>query len=148
MKLRPATADDDRLIKHMVREARINPFQLDWRHFWVVVDDGGRVAGCCQVKTHSDGSRELASLVVVREQRGRGLARLLIEKLKAEHGAPLYLTCRSELIPLYQRFGFSSVAPADMPPYFRRISRLAGWFMRFARPNNTLAVMLWVGGIS
>jgi hypothetical protein len=39
---------------------------------------------------------------------------------------PLYLTCRSELGPFYEKFGFHTVSAGQLPKYFRRISRIAG----------------------
>ena len=148
MEFRRATAADDRVIKDMIHREHLNPMQLDWRHFWLAVDSDGRVVGCAQVKTFKDGSRELASLVVDEKLRGQGLARRLIERLQAENSPTLYLTCRSSLQPLYQRFGFAAVSVDKMPPYYRFISRLAGWMMRLARRNETLAVMRWDGPVS
>jgi len=148
MELRRATAADDRVIKNMIHRENLNPMQLDWRHFWVAVDGDGRVVGCAQVKTLRDGSRELASLVVEEALRGQGLARRLIERLQAENPPPLYLTCRSSLQPLYRRFGFTAVPAEAMPPYYRLISRLAGWLMRLARRDEYLAVMRWDGRVS
>ncbi len=145
MEIRQASAADERMIKRMVREARINPFQLDWRRFLLVVDPAGQVVACAQVKSHGDGSRELASLVVVKAHRGEGLARLLIERLKQEHGAPLYLTCRAELQPFYRKFGFFTQALEDLPRYFHRISALVNLLSRWAGRPNRMAVMLWDG---
>jgi GNAT superfamily N-acetyltransferase len=89
------------------------------------------------VKPHGDGTRELASLAVQPAYRGQGVARQLIEHLLAHHPPPLYLTCRSRLQPLYEKFGFRAVPPADLPLYFRRIARLAALFGRgFASPDG------------
>jgi hypothetical protein len=35
---------------------RINPMDLDWRHFWLVVDQDDSLIGCGQIKPHSDGT--------------------------------------------------------------------------------------------
>lgn len=145
MHIRQAAAADDRVIKQLVREARINPFQLDWRRFLLVVEDGGRVVGCAQVKTHGDGSRELASLVVSPERRRQGLARQLIQRLMAEYGGPLYLTCRSELEPFYRKFGFYWINREQMSPYFRKLSGLANILLRLAGGKRRMAVMRWDG---
>ena len=78
--LRPATAADQPCIEAVIHAAQINPLDLKWQHFTLAVDDAsGETVGTVQIKTHSDGSRELASLAVIPEWRGQGLARRLIE---------------------------------------------------------------------
>jgi N-acetylglutamate synthase-like GNAT family acetyltransferase len=144
--LRPATAEDERLIRATIRAMRLNPLGLDWRRFTIAETQAGRFAGCVQVKPHRDGSRELASLAVSPAFRGRGVARLLINHLFASEAPPLYLTCRAELHDFYQKFGFCSLTDAsDMPPYFRRLSRLAGAFLFLARRTDRMLVMVWRG---
>jgi amino-acid N-acetyltransferase len=142
--LRSATAADHPTIKAMVWAARINPQGIVWPRFILAIDGAGQTIGCAQVKPHRDGTRELASLVVVKAWRGRGVARALIEHLMAQHGRPLWLTCGSSLIPLYQKFGFRELTDdAELSPYFRRLRRAAGFILYFARTNQYLAVMLW-----
>ena len=139
--LRPATQADFPAIRLMIRSERINPMDLDWRRFIVATDQGGEVIGCGQVKTHRDGSRELASLVVLPAWRGQGVARTIIERLIADNPGKLYLTCRSGLGPLYEKFSFRAIPAEEMPPYFRRISRLARVFLALARADEKLLVM-------
>lgn len=142
--LRPARQEEQHLISAFVRKEHLNPLSLDWRHFWLAESDNGEIVACGQIKPHGDGSRELASLVVLPAWRGKGVAGTLIGKLKSEAGKPLWLTCRSGLIPFYNRFGFVDVTLSDdLPPYFRRIRRLAGAFMRLAGRDHRLAIMLW-----
>jgi amino-acid N-acetyltransferase len=138
--LRPATQADDAAIKALIRSAQINPMDLDWRRFLLAVTQEGEMVGCGQVKPHSDGTRELASIAVRPAWRGRGVARLIIEQLLAESPRPLYLTCASRLGPFYEKFGFRAVSESEMTPYFRRLSRLATAFMKMAR-GQTLLVM-------
>jgi N-acetylglutamate synthase-like GNAT family acetyltransferase len=89
------------------------------------VDEAGAMVGCGQIKRHGDGSRELASIAVVPEMRGRGLARCIIERLLAESEGPLYLTCRASLGPFYEKFGFYRLDwSGPLPPFFHRLSRL------------------------
>jgi hypothetical protein len=38
----------------------------------------------------------------------------------------LYLTCRSRLEPLYEKFGFHAISYDEMPRYYQRISKLVG----------------------
>jgi N-acetylglutamate synthase-like GNAT family acetyltransferase len=123
--LRPATQEDFPAIRALVRAARINPLGLDWRRFLLAVDERGALIGCGQVKTHGDGSRELASIAVQPAWRGQGVARAIIQRLLEVHSRPLYLNCRSSLGPFYEKFGFRTIPESEMPPYFRRIKRLA-----------------------
>ena len=139
--IRPAALADANAIHSLVSEARLNPMGIDWRRFRVAVDAGGKVIGCGQVKLHSDGSRELASIVVAAGSRRQGAARAIIERLLAENPGRLYLTCRSSLQPFYHRFGFQAVVEDEMPPYFRRISFLFKLARRLLRLPESLAVM-------
>jgi amino-acid N-acetyltransferase len=140
--LRPATAADAAAIKALIRSVRINPRELDWRRFVLAVEADGRLIGCGQVKPQREGIRELASIAVVREWRGRGAARAIIERLQETAGPPLYLTCTSQLVPLYQKFGFCEVVEG-VPAHYRRLQRFARIILRFVRPGEYLAVMRW-----
>ncbi len=125
IQIRRAVEADQPAITRLVRAANINPMGLDWRRFLVAVHDG-QIVGTGQIKVHGDGSRELASIAVSPEFQKQGIARRIIETLLAgEHGT-LYLMCESTLEPLYERFGFRRIEPDAMPPYFRRMVRLAG----------------------
>jgi len=145
MNLRKAVSTDQKTIRRMVWDAGINPLQLDWRHFILAVDEAGQVTGCLQVKAHGDGTRELASLVVLPEWRGRGIARQMIEHQLAAHAPPLYLTCKSDLEPLYRRFGFYALAFEGMSLYFRRLVVLMRLFIWLTRSPHSLSVMRWDG---
>jgi N-acetylglutamate synthase-like GNAT family acetyltransferase len=143
--LRAARSDEQVLIKSLVRGEHLNPLSLDWHNF-LMAEFSGHVVGCGQVKRHRDGSAELASLVVVPEWRRRGVATRLVADLKARAGPPLWLTCRSSLIPFYRQFDFKDATQSpDVPPYFRRIRRLAGLLLGLTRVRDGLAVMVWMG---
>lgn len=139
--LRPATADDARTIRQIIALVHINPMGLNWQHFILAVDGAGGIIGCGQVKHHADGSRELASLAVLPAWRGRGVARAILEQLLELHQGRLYLTCRSVLGPMYEKFGFQVIRRDEMPTYFRRLSRLASFFNKLFRRPNQLLVM-------
>jgi len=126
--LRPAAAADQKRIVTIIREAQINPMDLKWENFLVAVDDAtGEVVGTGQIKTHGDGSRELASIAVIPAHQHRGLAKQIIERLLREHGQDvLYLTCRGEMGTFYEPFGFRAIERDEMPPYFKRLARIAG----------------------
>lgn len=140
--LRPAIKEDSPAISKLVREGKINPTGLDWRRFLLAESADGQVIGCGQIKPHRDGSQELASLVVTGVWRSRGIARALIEALIEEQAGPLYLMCRSNLGPLYERFNFRALDDEEMPKYFRRISKLAAIIEPLRNEGVTLLVMV------
>ena len=139
--LRPADPSDLPAIKILVRSVRINPTGLSWPRFVVAENDLGEVIGCGQIKSHRDGSFELASLVVAENYRGQGIARSLVANLKANHEGNRYLMCRSSLGEFYKKLGFAPVSEPQMPPYFRRISRLASLAEFLQKEGETLLVM-------
>jgi N-acetylglutamate synthase-like GNAT family acetyltransferase len=114
---------------------------LSWQRFILAVDRNGQIIGTGQVKPHADGSLELASIAVLPDWRGRGIARLIIEHLLQQYPGRLYLTCRAQLGPLYQKFGFQEINSSQMPPYFKRISRLVYHFNRLFHQPDHLLVM-------
>ncbi len=139
--LRRASAVDATMIRQIIARVGNNPMALDWQRFTLAIDQEGKVIGCGQVKPHQDGTCELASIAVLPEWRGRGVARRIIEHLLSENPARLYLTCRDELGPMYAKFGFEVVEYAQMPPYFKRISRLVRLFNRLSHRSHRLLVM-------
>lgn len=145
-KLRAAKKADQPTIKQMVREARLNPLGLKWERFTVAVTESDRVIGCVQLKPHRGGVLELASLVVVKEWRRKGVARRLIEHLKKTAGPPIWLMCGSRLTEFYEPFGFRRVSLGEpMPGYYRWILRMTFILNRISLPGMTLAIMVWEG---
>jgi N-acetylglutamate synthase-like GNAT family acetyltransferase len=140
--LRPATRADFPWIRRLIRRARINPFGLDWQRFVVAEDDAGNVVGCGQLKPHGRTLVELASIAVDEAHRGRGIARLIIERLLADGPRPLYLTCRSGLRPLYAKWGFRELTLPEMPPYYQRLARVVSILMDNFRDGEHLSVMV------
>jgi N-acetylglutamate synthase-like GNAT family acetyltransferase len=119
--IRPAREMDQAEITRIVRSSNINPFGLRWPRF-LVAEDLGRIVGVGQVKQHGDGSRELASIAVIPEYRHKGIATAVVNALLARESGVLYLTCRRQMEPFYNRFGFVTVGRDEMSPYFRRIA--------------------------
>ena len=109
---------------------------LDWKRFIVATNPDGKAIGCGQLKPHGKKTLELASIVVASEYRNQGVARAIIEHLLADSPRPLYLMCRSRLQPLYEKFGFHGISYTEMPRYFQRISKLAGWVEMVARSGE------------
>ena len=138
--LRPASASDFPAIKTLVWGARINPTKLDWRRFTIAALETD-VIGCVQLKPVPRDLIELASLVVHPNYRGQGIGRALVEHLLDKASRPLFLTCRSGLGKLYEKFGFRALEREEMPIYYRRLHGLAGKFMELVRQNETLLVM-------
>jgi N-acetylglutamate synthase-like GNAT family acetyltransferase len=139
--LRPATEADSRQIKDLIHKVGINPMGLDWKRFIVAVDAEDRVVATGQLKPHGADILELSSIAVEPEYQGKGIARAIIEYLLKDSPRPLYLTCISTLGPLYEKFGFVSLAHEDMPRYFQRLSRIANVMFTFAREGEHLLVM-------
>jgi len=139
--LRRAASRDAPAIRRIIAQAHINPTGLNWRRFILAVDRQGQVIGCGQVKPHADGSLELASIAVLPAWQGKGIARLIIERLLQDYPGTLYLTCRAPLGALYRKFGFRTLTPAEMPPYFRRLSRIVNLLNRLGHQPDILLVM-------
>ena len=129
--LRPAQRSDAARIRRLIWQVRINPTGLDWRHFWVAVDRKDQLLGCGQLKPHSDGSLELASIAVQPQQRGQGIARAMIERLVAQAARPLYLRCAAPLQPFYERFDFQVITLDEMPASFQRDWKIVVWLKKY-----------------
>lgn len=142
--LRPAAAQDFPAIRKLIRQVGINPLGLRWQRFTLAVDGDGGIIGCGQVKPHSDGSRELASIAVVSTRRREGVASAVIHHLLQQENSRLFLTCRAGLGPYYQRFGFQAASFAALSPYFRRLYRLAGSLQMLGlAPGEGFLIMVW-----
>ena len=140
--VRKALESEARQINHLVHLVGINPTGLDWRRFIVAVDPMGRVVGCGQIKPHGKDLQELASIAVLPEHRGMGIARAIItELLSMEPHRPLYLMCMSHNGPIYEKFGFQNVSPDQMPRYFQRIHRLFELAHALRKTDEELLVM-------
>jgi N-acetylglutamate synthase-like GNAT family acetyltransferase len=140
--LRQAVENDDSRIRNLIHRVGINPLGLDWRRFLIAETDDGIFIGCGQLKPHADGSLEMASLAVEEKYRGRGVARAIIQRLLVESPRPLYLMCRPELGPLYEKFGFQAVDSSILPPYFRRIRRVIHAVVSLAGREGPLIMRL------
>ncbi len=140
--LRPARQEDASSIRALIHRVEINPIGLDWRRFTLAVDSQDQMLGCGQLKRHSDGSLELASIAVEENWRGQGIAAKIIEYLiSTSPSGPLYLTCRANLGSFYERFGFITLTPDEMPSYFRRIYRIFTMIRKTGLISDDLLVM-------
>ena len=140
--IRSARENELGAVRGLIRAARINILGINWRRFCVAVDQSDRVIGCGQVKLHKDGSRELASIVVDGTWQGRGVASAIIMNLIGSEEGDLWLMCRSDLVPFYERYGFrEKFEPLDMPSYFGRIKRLWAVVTKATKGQRRLSVM-------
>jgi N-acetylglutamate synthase-like GNAT family acetyltransferase len=138
---RPALESESAQIKDLIKLVGINPTGLDWKRFIVTLNQSGQVIACGQIKPHGSAIRELASIAVHPEYRGRGLAREVIEILLRENSGPLYLMCMSHNGAMYEKFGFRILSAEQMPRYFARIKRLFGVSQIFSKSDEELLVM-------
>ena len=137
----PPLESESSQIKDLINLVGINPTGLDWKRFLVAVNERGQVIACGQIKPHGGDIRELASIAVLPEYRGQGIARAVIEMLLRENPKPLYLMCISHNGPMYERFGFQVVADGKMPRYFSRIKKLFDITEVFRKTEEDLLVM-------
>lgn len=124
---RRAMEHDQPAIRTLVHGERLNPVGINWPNFSVAVI-GDRIVGAAQIRKHSDGSRELGSLVVAKEVRGHGVASRLIDALLADEREPVWLITPESMASLYRSWGFERIEPAAAPVKVRhnyRMGRMA-----------------------
>ena len=139
--LRPARESESGQIKDLIHSVGINPMGLDWKRFVVAVNAQDEIVGCGQLKPHGKEILELASLAVVPEYRGKGIARAIMEHLLKDSRRPLYLMCVSSIGALYEKFGFRELIYDEMPRYYQRVSKLVGMVEILAHRDERLLVM-------
>ena len=115
-RVRPATRDDQAVIVRMVRQARLNPQGLNWRAF-VIGEADDKPVGVAQVRRHPDGTRELASLVVLADYRRRGIAARMIDALLSEVADPVFTL----LDRRYAGISPGGTSSRSRPPTSRRL---------------------------
>jgi amino-acid N-acetyltransferase len=118
--VRRARPDDQPVITAMVRRARLNPAGLHWEQF-VVGERDGRVVGVAQLRRHSDGTKELASLAVEPGAREHGIATQMIDALLADETAAVYALIDRRFVDHFARWGFRQAGPSELP---RSVSRI------------------------
>jgi N-acetylglutamate synthase-like GNAT family acetyltransferase len=130
MEIRSARVEDQPTIVALVRGAHLNPMDLNWQRFLVAEDKTG-IVGAGQIRPHA-GAPELSSLVVRKDQRGRGVGGQLVQALMAQSPGTLYLFCRSQLGDYYARFGFRAITVREAPPSLRAryaVGRFITWLV-------------------
>jgi amino-acid N-acetyltransferase len=141
---RRATEPDQPAIRALVHGERLNPIGINWPNF-LVADIGGRIVGAAQIRKHSDGSRELGSLVVAKDMRGHGIASRLVDALLAEEREPVWLITPESRANIYHPWGFQPIEPAEAPVKVRhnyRMGRLASVIsLLLRRPIRRLVIL-------
>jgi N-acetylglutamate synthase-like GNAT family acetyltransferase len=140
-KIRPALETESKQINDLIHLVGINPSGLDWKRFVVAVDEEGKVLSCGQLKPHTEGIVELASIATLPEHRGRGLAHAVMDDLLQKAPRPLYLMCIAHNGPMYEKLGFHTISVDEMPKYFRRIRKLFDVAEVFRKPDEELLIM-------
>jgi N-acetylglutamate synthase-like GNAT family acetyltransferase len=107
----------------MVRRARLNPVGLNWERF-VIAERDSRTVGVAQLRRHSDGATELASLVVEPDERRHGIAMQMVDALLADVAAPVYTMIDRRFVEHFARWGFAPVDPSQLPPSVSRGFRI------------------------
>jgi N-acetylglutamate synthase-like GNAT family acetyltransferase len=139
--IRNARKRDIDNIKELIIRSKLNPTSLDWRNFLIAESFEGDFVGCGQIKSHADGSKELASLAVREPYRGQGIGKSLIEVLISQNPETLHLMCQSSMGSLYEIYDFEIIETNEMPTYFRRVSQLPGVLGNLAKQGESLLIM-------
>ena len=140
--IRTARAEDEAMIKALIRGEHLDPLNVHWQNF-LVAEEAGRPIGIGQVKPYRSG-RELGSLVVVPDRRESGVGGALIQALIERERGPLLLFCLAFHEPYYGRFGFRRCGLRDLPGEFKLKYALGTVFTRLVgrrlivmqRPNG------------
>ena len=107
IRIRPAVAGDQAMIRRMVKEEQLDPTALHWSHF-LIAENGGEIVGIGQVRP-SPACRELGSLVVREPYRKQGVGALIVNALLQRETGDVYLECLSHNERYYTRFGFQRI---------------------------------------
>lgn len=142
--IRPARQEDQETIVSYVHQAKINPRNLHWQNFLVAEEDD-KIIGIRQVKTHAQGTREVASGFVLPEYRRQGISARLMNELLTRETGPLYTMVSEKRTPYYEQFGFRRVDVSELPADFRkeyRLGRIVTSLMSLFRKDRVRIVPL------
>jgi predicted N-acetyltransferase YhbS len=140
---RAAQPADAQGIRALIRLVRIHGRNLDWQRFLVVTASDGMIIGCCQVKERRAGVRELASVAVHPDWRGRGVSIALSELLRDACPRPLWGICLASMASFYERFGGRIAGAEARRPWSLRLQcHLLNAFFRLRGSEQRAVVML------
>ena len=112
-RIRRATAADQALIGRLVRQARLNPRTLDWPAF-VIAEPDDKLVGVAPGTAARGRQRGAASLVVVDEHRGHGIAARMIDALLCDETRPVFALLDRRYPEHFTRWGFQPIQAADL----------------------------------
>lgn len=142
--IRPARQEEQETLVDYIRQAKLNPRNLHWQNFLVAEEDH-KIVGIRQIKTHPQGTREVASGFVLPEYRRRGISTRLMNELLARENGPLYTMVNEKWAPYYEQLGFRRVDVTQLPSDFLkeyRIGRIVTSLMSLFRKVRVRIVPL------
>lgn len=145
-RIRAARVEDQQAIRQAVKQAGLDRTSLDWRRFKLAESASGEMLGICQVRRYWD-TRELGSLWVRGDCRGRGLGRALVDACLAEETPPVFLECLAARQSYYERLGFRRVPLRQAPRGLRLKAGVGGAAVRLFLRQRVI-VMRWDGSPS
>lgn len=104
--IRQASLTDLKCIEDAIKEMQLDDTLIDYHQF-IIAELNGEFAGFGRIKEYND-AKELCSLGVLPNYRGKGISRLLIKELKVKAVIkPLHVVT---IIPaLFKKFGFEEI---------------------------------------
>jgi len=112
--LRTRTAEDLEAVTRLLEAARLPAQGLERTEGWVILDQD-RIVAHVAMETTPDAA-VLRSIVVAADQRGRGLARRLLEAAEAQAG-PRSLVLKTDAVgPWVERHGYRRIPREQLPP--------------------------------
>lgn len=104
--IRKAEESDFTNLSLAIKEMQLDDTSMDYHQF-IIAELNGEFAGFGRIKEYND-AKELCSLGVLPEYRGKGISRLLIKELKTKAIVkPLHVVT---IIPaLFKKFGFEEI---------------------------------------
>lgn len=142
--IRPARQEDKETIVSFIRQAKLNPRNLNWQNF-LVAEENNELVGIRQVKVYERGTREVASGFVLPGYRRQGISAQLMRALLARETGPLYTMVNEKRAPYYEQFGFRRVDASQLPLDFHkeyRIGRIVTTLMSIFRKERIRIVPL------
>jgi N-acetylglutamate synthase-like GNAT family acetyltransferase len=79
-----------------------------------VARDGG-IAGCVRLVEVAPQTVVVDDMLVHTDRRREGIGSSLLRAAMNSRGGTLYLCCHDDVIPFYERFGFSTVNQEELP---------------------------------
>eukprot|EP00752_Nemacystus_decipiens_P011317 g10057.t1 len=128
----------------------MNPLSIDMQNFICAEELGtGALVGFGQIRPIGGSNFELASLHVAESRRQRGigscLVRQLMQEFVSEHGSDqlnkLYLLTMASTASFYEKSGFATVPPNDVPTVLKAERALGTLVLAFSGEGDSLVCM-------